>query len=136
VILTSIAPYVAVAVTVIVWTLTQRANRKHEIFKERLKRRVEMFDGLLPEISKFIDALKQYNGDDSNTEAVQACQEACEKLGSYRVKMLCYGTDEERHVYEEYVDCINQRRIEVLEERNKTLVDLIRKNLRTELAIK
>ncbi len=95
-----------------------------------------MFDSLLPEISKFVDALHQYNGDESDTKAVQACQEAFYSLGSYRVKMLCYGTDEEQRVYEEYIHTIDQRKLDVLAQRNKTLVDLILKNLRLELGIK
>lgn len=53
--LTALAPYAAMLITVVVWALIQRANRKHEIFKERLRKRVDMFDGLLPEIGRFID---------------------------------------------------------------------------------
>lgn len=131
-----IAPYAAIAATIIVWTLTQRANRKHEIFKERLKRRVEMFDALLPEISRFVDALFRYGGDESNKEAIQACQDAFNKLGSYRVKMLCYGTGEEQRVYEEFIDAVDKRKMDVLADKNRNLVDLVKKNLRKELDIK
>ncbi|WP_287995565.1 hypothetical protein, partial [Acidiphilium sp.] len=57
-----IAPYIAVIVSLIIWALSQNENRKHEIFKERLKRRVDMFDGLLPDMSKFVDAMNHNSG--------------------------------------------------------------------------
>jgi hypothetical protein len=134
--ISEIAPYAAIAATIVVWSLTQKANRKHEIFKERLKRRVEMFETLLPEISRFVDAVRQFGGNESNAEAVRACQDAINKLGSYRVKMLCYGTNEEQRVYEEFIDAIENHRMDVLSERNERLVNLVRKNLRSELGIK
>ncbi|MGO9484401.1 MAG: hypothetical protein ACLPX9_07435 [Rhodomicrobium sp.] len=133
--LSEIAPYIAMVVTIIVWVLTQRENRRHEIFKERLKRRVDMFDGLLPAISTFIAAVKLYNGDERNTNAVQECQKALELLGDYHTKMLCYGTDGERHILEEFLDAINKRNISALPDKNSRLVDLVRKNLRAELGI-
>ncbi len=133
--ISEIAPYVAMTVTVIVWLLTQKANRKHEIFKERLKRMVDMFDGLLPAIGKFIAALKLYNGDNENANAVQACQTAFELPGDYRIKMLCYGTSEELKIYEEFIDVIDRRNMDVYADKNNTLVELVRKNLRAELGI-
>lgn len=133
--LSEIAPYIAMAVTIIVWAFTQRENRRHEIFKERLKRRVDMFDGFLPAIDTFIAAVKLYNEDNSNTNAVQAYQKALKLLGDYRTKMLCYGTDEERNIYEEFIAAINERNIGALRDKHSRLVDLARKNLRAELGI-
>lgn len=130
------APYAAIIVTLIVWTLTQRANRRHEIFKERLRRRVEMFDAILPDIAKFVIAITEYNKDNYSKKAAEACEEACIVLGVHRIKMLCYGTDKEQKAYEEYVNAINERNLKLLKEKNNTLVELVRLNLRRELHLK
>ena len=134
--LSDLSPYVAMFVTVIVWSLTQRANRKHEIFRERLKRRVEMFDGLLPEISHFITAIKLYNEDNGNEKATRDAQIAFDSLGDYRIKMFCYGTDNERKIYEELIETINSKNMKEYADKNNRLVDLVRKNLRAELGIR
>ncbi len=94
-----------------------------------------MFDGFLPAIDTFIAAVKLYNEDNSNTNAVQAYQKALKLLGDYRTKMLCYGTDEERNIYEEFIAAINERNIGALRDKHSRLVDLARKNLRAELGI-
>jgi hypothetical protein len=130
------APYVAIAATAIIWILTQRVNRTHEIFKERLKRRVEMFDSLLPVMSEVVDAYYQYGGEESKTEAAQACRNAVHKMGSYRVKMRCYGNDDEKRVYEEYMKTIEDRKMDKLVEQHNLVVDLALKNLRMELGFK
>ena len=130
-----IAPYAAIAVTLIVWTLTQRANRKHEIFKERLKRRVEMFDGLLPEISKFVTACSLNNEDQLEIKTARL-QEGIDQFRIYRVKLLCYGMIEEQQAFEEFVDAIDNKDIDLLRGKNKILVNLIKKNLRAEVGLK
>ena len=132
--LIDVAPYVAMLISVFVWALTQWANRKHEIFKERLKKRVDMFDGLLPEISKFVTAANLNDDGEANAKTARL-QGAIDRFGDYRIKMLCYGTDEERHAYEEFIDTIEKRNMTLLIKKNKILVDLVRKNLRAELGI-
>jgi hypothetical protein len=134
--LSAIAPYFAVVVTVIVWALTQRANRKHEVFKERLKRRVEMFDGLLPEVANFVTGLKRWDNDKENEAALRMCRDAFNELGSYRIKIICYGTTEERMLYERLIDAIEKRDVVGLPDANNKLVYLVKQNLRKELGIK
>jgi hypothetical protein len=130
------APYIAISVTLLVWVLTQRANRKHEVFKERLKKRVDMFDKLLPEIGNFVTAVKLYNENMQNVDAEQAANSAWKQLGDHRIKILCYGTEEEINIYEEFISIVERRESTSYADANNKLVDLVRKNFRTELGIK
>jgi Flp pilus assembly protein TadB len=134
--LTDLAPYVALAVTILVWVFTQRANRQHELFKERTKRRVDLFDGLLPEMAQLSEALERLNKNLQDQDARALADSTCKKLAGFRVKMLCYGTDDERRAYEEFIDAINQKDQERFPRNHNCLVDLARKNLRRELGIK
>jgi hypothetical protein len=133
--LAAIAPYLAITATVIVWALTQRANRKHEIFKERLKRRVDLFDSLLPEIANFVTSLKRMEEPSRKADATAACLKAFELLGDYRVKIHLYGTEEEQRRYEEFIGAIDKRDVKIFSEKNNSLADLMIKNLRAELDI-
>jgi hypothetical protein len=135
-VVTAFAPYAALAVTILVWALTQRSNRKHEVFKERVKRRVEMFDGLLPLMVQLSEVLQRLNIHPEDQDAIAQANVTCKLLGDYRVKMLCYATDEERNAYEEVVDAINKKDQATFPKRHNKLVDLARKNLRNELGIK
>lgn len=144
---TDAAPWVAMAITVIVWTLTQvvavivwtltqRANRKHEIFKERFRRRVDMFDSLLPDIANFVYTMPRYFADPENQQFLEESRKDLEKLCSYRVKMLCWGTKGEQQAFEEFLDAIeNYEQLVDLPRKNEELVDLVLKNLRKETDI-
>jgi len=94
-----------------------------------------MFDGLLPEIGSFISALKLHVDDTSDTKAKQAFHSAWKLLGDYRIKILCYGTDKEIRLYEELIKAIETGSGADYPNKNNSLVDLVRKNLRSELGI-
>jgi len=123
-----IAPYIAVIVSLIIWVLSQNENRKHEIFKERLKRRVDMFDGLLPDMSKFVDAMNHNSG-------IEVLQNAANKTGSYRAKMMCYGTMEEQEIYIRFIDSINEKDFFRVKNANAQLVSSILKSIRSEIGM-
>ncbi|HQT86077.1 MULTISPECIES: hypothetical protein [Acidiphilium] len=123
-----IAPYIAVIVSLIIWALSQNENRKHEIFKERLKRRVDMFDGLLPDMSKFVDAMNHNSG-------IEVLQNAANKIGSYRAKMMCYGTMEEQEIYIRFIDSINEKEFFRVKNANAQLVSSILKSIRSEIGM-
>lgn len=133
--LTTLAPYVALAVTIAVWISTQRANRKHEVFKERVKRRVDMFDGLLPTMAQLSEALSILNKSPEDRNALALANSALKSLGDFRVKMLCYGTTAEKRVFEEFVETVNKKDMISLGARHNTLVGLATQSLRKELDI-
>jgi hypothetical protein len=116
-------------VTVIIWILTQRQNRKSEIFKERLKRRMEMFDGLFQRIVNFNNAYKKYQ----NNNSLDELQKEAVTLGNYRQKIFCYGTEEEYNIYCDLIKSIDESNTSLFLKKHAELVDLARKNLRIEL---
>ncbi len=95
-----------------------------------------MFDGLLPELANFVTGLRRWEVNKENEAAQQMCLEAFNALGTYRIKMICYGTNEERVLYESLIDAIEKRDIINFPETNNALVDLVKQNLRKELGIK
>ena len=134
--LSEIAPYMALLVTVIIWYLTQRANRQHEIFKEKLKRRVELFDGLIPAIADFLSALNNLEKNKSDPESNSKATAAVMVLWDYRIKMLCYGTTEECKLFNKLKDEIENRNPAGVVLANNAFVDLVLINLRKELNIR
>jgi hypothetical protein len=129
------APYLAVAVTLIVWSLNQRENRKLEIFKWRSQRRLDMFESLILDISNFVDSLYKYNGDNSNYEYINNVNCSANNLSKYRIKMKCFGRNDERDLFESYIEAINSKNIDSLKLINDKLVNLITKNIRRELEV-
>ncbi len=56
-----IAQIAAIIITAIIWGGTQYLNRKHEVFKVRLNKRVEIFGAMFISLADWVSLLDDYN---------------------------------------------------------------------------
>jgi hypothetical protein len=106
------------------WLFSRWKDRNHELFKERLKKRLEMYDSVVEAMLPFLNP-----GPDGALDLTGLG----DKLSTARTKMQLYGYDDEISEYECFVSCINARDVSGLNDSLKRLSPMILKKLRKEL---
>ncbi|MGA3345952.1 MAG: hypothetical protein ABSC76_13895 [Terracidiphilus sp.] len=108
------------------WIFTRWKDRNHEIFKERLKKRLDMYDSLVAAILPFLNP-----GPDGAVSA--SSSSLAEMLGAARTKIQLYGYSDEISEYESFLSYLTARNLAEVNHSLKRLSTMITKKLRKEL---
>ena len=119
----------AIVVTVVGWLYEKAKDRQHEIFKERLKRRLDMYDSVIVALLPFANAA---NANDS----VNLSASLKKDLETARTKMQLFGYNDEKESFERFISTIPKKDMVELNKCLKQLIPLIPSKLRSELGYK
>jgi len=130
--LSEFSPYIATAVTVTIWLVNQKINRNHEIFKERLKRRADLFDEVSDVLVSLNSEMRNYIRTKSNeNELGKAFVEFCK----YKFKMDLYGTKDEIECYKNIMTAFDERNDDKFRDSYAKFIELITSTTREDLKI-
>jgi hypothetical protein len=115
---------IGLVVAVCGWEYSRWKDRRHELFKERLKRRLDMHD------SAFEAFLPFTNAKDGRPEV------DADKLEKARTKIQLYGHEDEIAAYERFVSRLNAGDVDGVNSSLGQLIPLMVAKLRNELGYK
>lgn len=107
------------------WLFIRWKDRKHEIFKERLKKRLDMFDAV-------IDAILPFLNSDNGVIDLET-GELSKRLSSARTKVQLFGYKDEINIYEEFVASLKERNVDSVNRLSGIVAHTIVTKLRHEL---
>jgi hypothetical protein len=108
------------------WIFSRWKDRNHEIFKERLKKRLDMYDSLVEAILPFLNP-----GPDGSVTLSSSSLE--EKLAAARTKIQLYGYSDEISEYEVFLSSLIAKNLPEVNSSLKRLSTMITEKLRKEL---
>ncbi len=114
---------VSLLLVIVGWLVSRWQDRNHEIFRERLQRRLDMFNCVVDAILPFLNPRPDGTPDVTNAK----------KLEAARVKMQLYGYNHERAAYEQFIACLNRRDLPGVLKSLGELTPIVTSNLRKEL---
>lgn len=112
------------------WLFSRWKDRSHELFKERLKKRLDMHDSVIEAMRPYLDA--------SHTDGTvtMGTQELSERVGTARRKIHLFGYADEITEYENFVAAAIAANGEKLSRSLETLSPMIIGKIRKELGYK
>jgi hypothetical protein len=108
------------------WLFSRWKDRNHEIFKERLKRRLDMYDSVIVAILPFLNP-----GPDGHVNL--SSPELNEKLSSARTKIQLYGYSDEISEYELFLSFLLAKKLPEINSSLRRLSAMITTKIRKEL---
>lgn len=124
--LASLAPYVTILVTVILFFINRWMERRHEVFKRSLDFRIAMRNDLLEFIDYMIDLSKK-GTEDANFPA---------RVFGLRRKVMLFGTDAEYELFEKFGTAFfTEKNVKKANQLGNELIVLFTNNIRKELGM-
>jgi hypothetical protein len=108
------------------WIFSRWKDRNFEIFKERLKKRLDMYDSM-------VDALLPFFNPGPDGQLTVDSDLLGEKLGAARTKIQLYGYSDEISEYESFLSFLVAKNLREVNNSLQRLSTMVTKKLRKEL---